>query len=442
MLNVDNSPDTFGRYYDSLSDVPCKIAMPAEPSYKWHQGKLYQQAASPVSIPVHISRSMWTRALMVCTIALATLGTLGFIWISTTFRSWVAHVMRKHDTVQKSVQIFVKTSAKIDKDFKLNKFLGTDFKKQIWECQLNTDVFKPVHDQVKQHHPDLPPLFVTHPMKEVRTVPTMEGISLLAYYLSQKTGQNQLHVCKTLSAFQKRLERLKSEPQDQKFALIVTTHDDVFSSDRRNDLVQHLVPICVEKKDGAIRLCVLDSGNIGFYNYDRVNFHGRQFNSIELICSYIKEAALPSDTKYYFSGVKRQIDAGCYVYALKDAMSFLQEPDFWNRIEIFSGAKEKGTLQSPYKIYKLPPNFIKFAQSIKLIKRYLYENPDESDEKVGRSKRTLAETLTRHTLTTRSVRQNRIIDQRVLKYRMLLLFMLGTQSDAQLNQMIDCKLCK
>lgn len=277
----------------------------------------------------------------------------------------------------------------------------------------------------------IPPLFEYHKIADGNSVASMEGIAVLAEYLSVKRNVEGLYVCKNLRAFQEKLEQLKVSTGDVRLAFVVTTHGSYDRNKKLEDNNQHKVCVAFERKDNQIKIAILET--FSFYPNKEINprnvnlIESDSYNEKELICSYIQAANFPENqATVYVSSVTRQYGSGCSVYALKDGIAFLEDPNFFNAIN--TSIAERGTPNNPFTITRLPPRFMKPTQSLEGIVRYLRETPDPG----------LEQGIVRHFIK----RRNKMIDNRVYKYKLYLLRSLRTKSDAEIEALIGKRLIK
>ncbi len=275
----------------------------------------------------------------------------------------------------------------------------------------------------------IPPLFEYHEIVEGNSAVSLEGIAVLAEHLSVKHDVEGLYVCKNLRAFQEKLGQLKVSTEDVRLAFVVSTHGSYKNNKKLEDNNQHKVCVAFERKNHHIKIAILET--FSFYPNEKVNpenvnlIESSSYNEKELVCSYIHAVNFPADqVTVYVSSVTRQYGSGCSVFALKDGIAFLEDPNFFNTI--IPSNEERGTPNNPFTITRLPPCFMKPTQGRNEIKRYLDVDPNQR----------LKQGIARHFIEG----QNEMIDNRVYKYKLYLLRCLRTKSDAEIEEMIGKRL--
>lgn len=422
-------------FFDSIRNVPSATQPDPEMhlKYQWDQGRLYY-GFGRCNITEMRNVGLFERILRISVIALITIHSVGLVWISRDFNSFAKKFVAKQKAYDLSKDIYVKKTLVFDGNFKLKIHLDDAYYQKLWNCEVDPYAFKKIHDEIIPFH-HVPPLIIPHPFPDVLSVPSMEGLSLLANYLSKKNNLSNLYVCKNLEAFKNQLIELNNK-DDFKIAFVVPTFN-YSTAKRGSDMVQHLVPIFLEKKAGDLKICIMCSSGFCPINPKNIDSNSTRFNESEQIVSYIKEANL-SKISLYFPKVKRQHGNGCYVFALKDAVAYLKDTHFWDNLP-----SEKQSLKGFSQlsiITRLPEAFMRVTQSLRTLQKYLNQMNSISSKRLAEivKKHTLKHTL----LNSKKKAVNAFIDQRVLKYRQLLLLLLGTQSDAMINQMISEKLIK
>ncbi len=267
--------------------------------------------------------------------------------------------------------------------------------------------------------------------------PTVDAISIIADHLCTKHNTDDLYVCESLEAFRSTLQQIDAMQQDTRLALLVTSYQPVTCRNKRHchdprhaahDYHnQHKVPVFIEKKNGFLSICIFDSFGA---RMNMQNTHldvSTNFASFELVYGYIRDAQLTSPTHHYTANLRRQWGNGCETFALRDSIAFLKTPSFFDNIHahgMIDIANEDGSINNPFYINNLPPEFTKSTQSTSMLASYIKRNRGsrfyDLTQQLGTSQRTLEEHLQKHTIKVGNKRQNRHISNRVLKYLRLL----------------------
>ena len=307
--------------------------------------------------------------------------------------------------------------------------------------------------------------------------PTLEGIALLTDDLCAKKGVNNLYVCRSLAVFRHKLEEIDQSTEDVQMALIVPCYQDwVTCADmdethcHKNEHkahdhhAQHRVPVMIDKKkDGEMKICVMDSSQDGFLNMSQTDVKNRTpFGCSEQIHAHIRAANLKPQTTYYHTQFKRHHSrvGGCDIFALQDAISYLRMPNFFEEIEKkgeckadpstylsrFSG--EKGTIDNPYYVTKLPPDFVRLAQSTRQIEDYKTQNARKGvlaydlNQKLGKKEKekTFQQKLNRTIIVKNNKSINLSIDYKIDMFRRQILSGLENKNPAELREKINRRL--
>ena len=82
-------------------------------------------------------------------------------------------------------------------------------------------------------------------------------------------------MCDTLIAFQEKLKNIAASSNDERFALIVPSRTLTLGNPNQEYQSQHKVCVCIEKKEGKIKIAVLEtqptSGIIGLHEGNFLN---------------------------------------------------------------------------------------------------------------------------------------------------------------------------
>lgn len=331
--------------------------------------------------------------------------------------------------------------------------------------KISLSSLKKKHDEILKQkqkiNPDLPVLISS------KNRATMEGISIAADYLAEKHKIDNLFVCASLKAFQGKLEEIKSGTEDIRLALIVPTYSSFGSPDKKAELSVHKVAVCIERVKGKTKICLIDPGPIkhnASIDPSHINLHeNSSFNEQELVFAYMREANFPNATYYCVKPIREHSqEGGCSTFALRDALVFIKDARFFDRVEKkgkINRLEEKGSLVSPFYIRNLPPHFMRIAQSLRLIDMYIETNIKESlfnvKKKLGPTKKPFKEDVELHTRTTtiyvddgydraKLVKklQNKALDDKLKKYQMVINYFLEIKTPEELLKLIEKRMIR
>lgn len=285
----------------------------------------------------------------------------------------------------------------------------------------------------------------------------MPGVALVASYLTEKKKIEGLYVCKNLESLSNRLNEINSTPSDQRYAFIVGT----FSSGVKNfvpfgfepNFPQHKATVCVEKRDGRLSIALLDAmpeksnkeiktehlkGKI-WDGYDKAN----AFNAQELVFRAILEGCRNSQypVRFLHSQVLREKILGCEVFALQDAIAYLRDPNFFDKITC---SKEKVQIDQQHQIEKiisLPPEYMVGAQSTQIINDYK-GNGGKFDTVLPGKKKTLQDYLDANLIEVNDKshikkKQNHYITKKSFKYLNFAVLSLNSLNTQEIENIIN-----
>lgn len=211
----------------------------------------------------------------------------------------------------------------------------------------------------------------------------MPGVALLAAHLKNKKNLINLYVAQNLEAFAVALKAQLIAQNNLRAVYIVSPS---FSwCPLPINFPQHKVALGIEKTDLSIRMAILDSMPIGrqksidpqnlIFQQDLWEGYGEsdKFNAPELICRAFLKASqgLEFNKEIYHSRVVRQKKGGCSIFALKDGISFLQNPSFFQEIEYDKNTGIATHNVSIYTISSLPIIHLLATQSLEDLFSYL-----------------------------------------------------------------------
>lgn len=433
-------------YIDSILNFSgaFKNELAATHQFRLHKNKRYQYIGQ-----AEIQRSTTWKAqrwIAITALAIAILCTLGLLLLSNKFKDTGKNLWKQLHAKEigecyalhtlENWCLLKQTDSITEPPSTLKSFLDSHLQKQLSDGDVDSSSLQRIHDRLIQER-NIPAMLGQTPL--VASALLLPGLSLLALYLANKTGQQDLFVCRNLAALRKELIKIKSQTSDCRKVFIAPTYASVTDPSKTSDCEQHKVAICIEKKAGKIKICIMNSG-MSAIDATKVHLQEGNFSEEELVFSYLDAANLPADTLYYVPRICRQArsnDGGCSTFALRDAIGFLDEPNFFQNVQPFSGT---GSVKDPIVMGELEPNFMKTSQFLKDLTKYIAAYPGEAQKPLGRAGRTLTESLTRHSRVVGSKTQNRLISDRVLKYKLLLLFLMRHMTDDQINTHIKTRL--
>jgi hypothetical protein len=430
-------------YIDSLVNDKREFQLgESEPQLRTHNGKIYRFLKT-----TEIKADCCWLAKKVALIgflALSALITLGLIIAFPVYRSLCKRVRNDLEKQTEKVHYYALhnhqnwcmlksagSNLKVDHTFSIKKQWDTHLKKQWWDLEVDLKDIQPLHNRLIKDK-KIPALIGDTPLAP--TVPTMEGTALLAHYISMKTHQEDLYVCKDLQALKEELERVKNNPADQRLALVVPTYQAALNSDKKAlGFFQHALAVCIEKRAGEIHICVLNSQS-NLLETQNIHLEQGPFGAVELALSYMQTANPPSCTKFYYSALigwrQHGKEGFCSTFALRDAVAFLKNREFFQSLQTQQGA---GSIKDPFLFDRLPVNFMKPTQSLKMLDAYA-ENLSEQSQKA------LEASLDKHCMTFKGKRMNMHMSHRFYKYHLMLLFLLNRLPATELNALIAGKL--
>jgi|GEM_PF-6895178 len=225
---------------------------------------------------------------------------------------------------------------------------------------------------------------------------TVEGVALIASYLKQKKGIRNLFVISDSNQVIDEIRRIAENPEDQKVAFITEVEAEGL------DLVKHKVAYCVEKKNGILTLISLDSLGESTQNNDLISE----------VREFVKN--LGSKGNYFENTIKRERSYyGCTIFALQDAIGFLADDHFFEKITYQMEGWKKA-------VTTLPPVCMVGTQSVSQINAYMKERNEKSTILPGKNK-SLQKYLKKYTLTGISnegeqKKQNHYVTNKHYKY--------------------------
>jgi hypothetical protein len=232
----------------------------------------------------------------------------------------------------------------------------------------------------------------------------MPGVALVGAYLAEKKKIEGLYVCETLESFSSQINKINSNPANQRYAFILPTFQSGFKNNFpfafEPNFPQHKVTVCVEKKDGQLTIALLDADPVPEHNKDILPENLKdnlwsgyeewnRFNCQELVFRAILKSCRDSNcqARLLHSQVLRQKSYGCGVFALQDAVAYLQDHNFFSRITCSKEQIVK--IDQKYEIEvitTLPPEYMIGTQSTKIIDEYKDQGGEFNTILIGKKK--------------------------------------------------------
>lgn len=279
---------------------------------------------------------------------------------------------------------------------------------------------------------------------------TMQGVAIIATYLKEKHRLNNLFVCNSLEAMQNKLAETQNSKEDGRYALVIGNYCEVpdqigeqtDAPSEYTSTVNHKIMIGVEKKGSEIKVVLMDAldedleGVSPKFVLSPVRDLEHSFGvNIEVILWYLCQVLSPENTKIYYSNVNRQNTYyGCETFALKDALFFLRDPAFFEKIQV----ETKLLTENQYhlilgEIQSLPPAFMKGAQSRRLLAQYNESETYSSKEE----KENLKTHVTNHLVSVEDKQHNYYINRQSFKYHLFVLNVLKVMSEEAIQSVIQ-----
>lgn len=275
---------------------------------------------------------------------------------------------------------------------------------------------------------------------------TMQGLSIIASYLKQKHNVENLFVCDSLDALQDQLKQIADSPNDIRASFIIPLK----GMGKKYSFVpdnQHKATLGVEKKNGKLKIIVLDGEPSPVKNDllkktpdDLKDLHDGGFVTPVFWC--INQCDLKGDVELFQSTVKREYGAyGCETIALRDAVDFLKSPVFFDKIK----CKADPAIPEIDEVNFLPARFMKTTQSRSVLKQYMKDHPDEAKAPIETARsgtKTLKKSLKNNTEKGYDKhgygkRQNHYVSFRSYKYHAMGLEAMNSMTTDELKAVID-----
>lgn len=278
----------------------------------------------------------------------------------------------------------------------------------------------------------------------------MRGLSVVASELKAKHQLEHLYVCESLEALQSKLLEISKSEADVKAAMIVPTRY-LVSWAKNTPESQHKSTVCVEKKDGKLKIMYIDSqpqdvdetlvkkpiselenldggeGHASFMAFWAIYHSGIDMSKVELS---------------RFMHTREHAHFGCETFALKDSVAFLKTDNFFDKV--VKDPTPRGSKIG--QVIGLPADFMKTTQSLAQVEKYAQEYPALAKQNLvrrdGKTPRTLQEAVKIRTKKgynkhNQKVDQNHYTTMFSLKYHKMLLDAMANMETQAIKNKID-----
>lgn len=355
-------------------------------------------------------------------IAKIAVGILIIPWLFPSYRSWVVGAYRNF-TVP-----FTEWRKRIG-PFTYNPTLDVDNNARQAEAQSYRSRY--LHEVASTAHTHI---VRTKPlMGHINAVPGafsqwMPGIALAAAYLIEKHKVSGLYVCETMESFSAKLKEIVQKGAEKRCAFVLPSFSSRQGEEKfgyKPNFPQHKITVVMENRDNELKFAILDADplcdtitpshlqcNQIWDNWDKT----AAFFSPELTIRAMLKANLPQHTHIFYSGYRRERTYGCGVYALKDAMAFLRDPDFFKKLQ----AESSTQLENGWRLHRFlefPPACMIGTQSTTELQKYLKRHPNRKDLMIpGKNNKSLQDYMDTHVITVDKQKQNHYITRKMFKY--------------------------
>jgi hypothetical protein len=269
---------------------------------------------------------------------------------------------------------------------------------------------------------------------------TSKGVAYLANYLVEKNdninSKNNLKVCNNTYKLQSRLKEIESSSENVKEAIVMTTHTSVLCNKidtkkchSHSQIIheKHWFAVLVEKRNGIMKVMVLDATEQNI-NFDRTYPKSKTFNTAEKLHFALRKANLKNTQIYHTQLARQMAYQACSLYALKDAVTFLETDNYFEWIDKNGelDPNNKGTIDKPQIVRNLPAEHIRLSQTMSGVEKYKSKNKSENLLK-------LEQKIEKHSRMIRGKRTNKFVDDLYIKYQEMLLNDLETLSKEEID---------
>lgn len=279
----------------------------------------------------------------------------------------------------------------------------------------------------------------------------MAGVGLVASYLSEKHKLEGLYVCNTLEAFASKLNEISQHHQDQRAAFVIPTFYSGSSGCTMPNFPQHKITVVVEKKTDQLKIAILDSDVTGQNSITPSHLECNDiwdgwkkpdaFTPDELALRALLKSYLVPNSQLFYSKVPREVAYGCESYALTDALAYLKDPDFFNKITTSEETPLKNGLMIRG-IVRLPPSLMIGSQRFTALKDYVKSSSPESLKIPGRKNKTLKEYIKRNRVIVIDKKlgrkkQNHYITKKTFKYTKIALNIMQNFASENIEEILN-----
>jgi hypothetical protein len=280
---------------------------------------------------------------------------------------------------------------------------------------------------------------------------TMQGLAILAAYIRRTKGLDNIFVCKSLEAFQKKLDEIGRLEGNIRLSMVLTDWPEVQDEHDKKDGeygadITHKLAVCIEKTGSQVKIVILDPMSAHEDDISPVKVLSTakdlkyvDIEGVDYLLWYIYHSSLDmKNTSVYFSTIRRQRTyTGCETFAFNDAIAFQRNPRFFDHIRTKKLRITEGEAELKlYKIESLPPAFMRGAQSLRLLKEYVEEREKSQDPETLQNIATLKRKVETHLVEVDGKLQNHSNNQKSIKFHLIAANSLGMISTEELQKII------
>ena len=278
----------------------------------------------------------------------------------------------------------------------------------------------------------------------------MPGVALIASYLKEKHRLDHLYVCDSLEAFQLKLDEISSSTTDIRASIIIPSNFKAREDGSQKYLgnAEEKIVVCIEKKSDSIKIAILDSTeyedaiDLSVVNAPVEHFKNDTPNSMNSVLWYIYHSKLDvtkSEIYYSQSGFQGEDEIQSAAFSLRNAVSFLQYPQFFDHILHYQlSMKDKNAEISLRKITHLPLVFLKGVQSRSLLLRLTGQYIEKMQVKPPlEDLESLYERIKKHAVELYHRVANCYINQRSHKYHLMALTACKILSSDEIEEILQ-----
>jgi hypothetical protein len=435
----------------SIGNINEQINLEAKTARTYSLGKRILCVASIIILPIVGSFSPPFIANLSFTASAVVIAAFAIKYFFNKSRPIVEKRVEEREEHRPPASPFIPSNKQTKDIAKLEIKVSDEIKKQIKAKTFSPEKIKEDYNTLSKER-KIPELCGYSKWARLNFALLMPGIALVA----SKFGLPNLWVCDSHEVLQDKLKEIQNSDSNlpQRYAFIIMTHS-LLSGEghaKKDNWEQHKLAVCVEKINGNMHIYVLET-MLAFGNEviteAKINLDENQcFTELELLLAYIDAVKLDKvKTTIYLPVTRREFGTGCSIFALRDAVYFLRDEQFSNKVIISTQEKMKLPISQVVikNIEALPPQFMQLTQSMTVIGNYKSAYPELAAQEFGTEsrKRTLESSLAIHTFRDfKDHPQNLHVGHRVLKYQALILETLKQKNDEEINALIDQTLLK